>query len=178
MWKVKIVKINFFFSKILIYLLFRYAVLVDPLVPRMASCLRDYDSNLRQHALVLMVQLLQEDYVKLRHGLFYFLLRMLCDPEPDLQDIAHFYLTENLPKKNPNAMFASFMGSLFFFNGYMDHENFSSMRLSVETIKLLALTGNENKPKRKKMYAFMLEYMDDDHRFQTMHRLCMELLGE
>lgn len=144
----------------------------------MASCLRDPDTNLRQHSLVLMVQLLQEDYVKLRHGLFYFLLRMLCDPEPSLQGIANFYLTENLPKKKPNAMFASFLGAIFFFNEYMDHENFSNVRLSVETIKLLALTGKENKAMRMKMYSFMLENMDDDHRFQTMHRLCMDILGK
>jgi hypothetical protein len=63
----------------------RHAVLVDPLVPRMAACLRSDDVALRKHALVLMVQLLQEDYVKLKHGLIFFLLRMLCDPEPELQ---------------------------------------------------------------------------------------------
>ncbi|KAF4527651.1 hypothetical protein B566_EDAN010876 [Ephemera danica] len=159
----------------------RYAVLVDPLVPRMAACLRSDDVALRKQTLVLMVQLLQEDYVKLRHGLIFFLLRMLCDPEPELQEMTRFYLSENLLKKQPQAMFANLQAALFVFNNHEikeeDTGGAQGAMLQREMAQLISMQGNVNREARMHIYRFMLETMQDDHRFQTTHRLCMDVLG-
>lgn len=75
----------------------RYATLVDSIVNEIEMCLRDSESDMRRHALVVVVQLLQGDFVKLRGTtLLFYLLTTLCDREEDLRDMTACYLTNTL----------------------------------------------------------------------------------
>ena len=44
---------------------FRYASLVDPLLPQITACLRDSSLVVRRTTLVTLIHLLQEDYLKM-----------------------------------------------------------------------------------------------------------------
>lgn len=78
----------------------RYATLVDSIVIEIEMCLRDTESDMRRHALVVVVQLLQGDFVKLRGTtLLFYLLTTLCDREEDLRDMTACYLTNTLIAK-------------------------------------------------------------------------------
>jgi hypothetical protein len=73
---------------------------VDSIVNEIEMCLRDSESDMRRHALVVVVQLLQGDFVKLRGTtLLFYLLTTLCDREEDLRDMTACYLTNTLIAK-------------------------------------------------------------------------------
>jgi len=62
-------------------------------------------------------------------------------------------------------------------NGFKEHEKFSKTQISGARLKKMSLKGPENKDKRLTVYNFMLEYMSDDHRFDSLHRICTQILG-
>ena len=51
------------------------------------------------------------------------------------------------------------------------------MKVSEHERKLFALSGKKNKEDRMKLYKFMLEHMSDEHRFETTHKLCKDILN-
>lgn len=61
---------------ILYVFLYRYATLVDPLMPQVTACLRDPDPQVHRTALTLLISLLQEDYLKLKGSFFYRILQV------------------------------------------------------------------------------------------------------
>lgn len=56
----------------------RYATLVDPLMPQVTACLRDPCLQVRHTTLTLLINLLQEDYLKLKGSFFYRILQVVC----------------------------------------------------------------------------------------------------
>ncbi|XP_059488904.1 condensin-2 complex subunit D3-like [Neocloeon triangulifer] len=156
----------------------KYATLVESIVAEIEICLHDPDPDMRRHALVVVVQLLQGDFVKLRgNTLLFYLLSTLCDPEDDLRDMTASYLTNTLIAKEPNAFQQNLIAAIILLNAFEDHERFSKIKITQERLRRLALPGPENKDKRMIVYSFMLEHMSDDHRFDSMHRICTQILG-
>jgi hypothetical protein len=68
---------------VLFVILFRYPTLVDHYIPNLAMCLRDEDELVRKQTLMLLTQLIQEDYVKWKNGsLFFRFIVSLVDESP------------------------------------------------------------------------------------------------
>ena len=63
----------------------RYTGMVDRYVPNLAMCLKDESALVRQHSLMLLTQLLVEDYVKWKGPLLYRFLSVLVDTASDLK---------------------------------------------------------------------------------------------
>ncbi|KAF0289601.1 Condensin-2 complex subunit D3 [Amphibalanus amphitrite] len=155
----------------------RYATLVDPLMPQVTCCLKDRSLVVRRNTLILLIRLLQEDYLKLKGTFFFRLIQCLLDPEPEIRQLIRFYLTERLLKRQPKVFFQHFVECLFLYNEYEDHESYNKLAQTAREREVFSLKGPEQRPRRMLVYKFMLEHMPDDQRFQMSHKLCQDILG-
>ncbi|XP_037089796.1 condensin-2 complex subunit D3-like [Pollicipes pollicipes] len=156
----------------------RYATLVDPLMPQVTCCLKDKSLVVRRNTLILLIRLLQEDYLKLKGTFFFRLIQCLLDPEPEMRQLICFYLTERLLKRHPKVFFQHFVECLFLYNEYEEHESYNKLPQTERERQLFSLRGPEQCGSRLLIYKFMLEHMPDDQRFQTSHKLCQDILGD
>ena len=157
----------------------RYASLVDPLLPQMTSCLKDPSTAVRRTTLILLVHLLQEDYLKIRGNakFFYRLLQTLLDPSEEVRLLSKFYLEQRLLKRIPNIIYSMFPEALFHFTDYDGHGSYNKFVVSKKEKRMFSLAGEAKAGERMQLYAFMLDNMTDEQRFQTTYRLCQDVLG-
>ena len=157
----------------------RYASIVDPLLPQMTTCLKDKYLPVRRTTLINLIRLLQTDYLKIRgNGKFFFrLLHTLLDPCEEIRHLATFYIQQRLMKKFPNIMYTFFAESIFHFNDFTEHSSFNKFTMSDKERQLFDLSGDQKMEKRRNLYRFMLENMDDEHRFKTTYKLCQDILN-
>ncbi|KAK3873393.1 hypothetical protein Pcinc_021594 [Petrolisthes cinctipes] len=168
-------KINIVFT--LADMCVRYATLVDPLMPQVTACLRDPCLQVRRTTLTLLINLLQEDYLKLKGSFFYRILQCLTDDDEEIRSTATFYVTERLLKRFPKILCQHFIECIFHYNCYEEHESYNRFSQSVQEKKLFSLAGKEHWEERHTIYHFMLDHMPDDQRFLTTQRLCQDVLG-
>ncbi|KAK7098259.1 hypothetical protein V1264_002597 [Littorina saxatilis] len=155
----------------------RYATLVDPYLPVVATCLRDPAPIVRRQTLELLTGLLQEDYLKWKGALFFRFMVTLLDPHPDIVAFAEYCLGIHLMKRHPTMMSQHLLESIFVFNDYTKHNVFNKYTQSEREKLLFSLKGKENHSQRMKLYRFMLEHMEDEHRFPLMAKISQEVLG-
>ncbi|KAK7065760.1 Condensin-2 complex subunit D3, partial [Halocaridina rubra] len=154
-----------------------YATLVDPLMPQVTACLRDSDLQVRRTTLTLLINLLQEDYLKLKGSFFYRILQCLTDEHEDIRSTVIFYITERLLKRFPKILCQHFIECIFHYNCYEEHESYNRFTQSTSEKELFSLSGKECAQERMTIYRFMLDHMPDDQRFATTQRLCQDILG-
>ncbi|XP_042229630.1 condensin-2 complex subunit D3-like isoform X2 [Homarus americanus] len=169
------IKINIVFT--LSDMCVRYATLVDPLMPQVTACLRDPDIRVRRTTLTLLINLLQEDYLKLKGSFFYRILQCLTDDHEDIRSTVIFYITERLLKRFPKILNQHFIECIFHYNCYEEHESYNKFTQSSMEKELFSLAGKEHTKDRHLIYRFMLDHMPDDQRFSTTQRLCQDVLG-
>jgi hypothetical protein len=95
----------------------RYTSLVDRHVGAMATSMQDASPLVRRHALLLLGQLLLQDYVKWRGLLLFRFLAALVDPDPSIAELARFTLTGPLMQKSPHIFAQHFVESIIVLNG-------------------------------------------------------------
>eukprot|EP00092_Neocalanus_flemingeri_P019653 GFUD01021285.1.p1 GENE.GFUD01021285.1~~GFUD01021285.1.p1 ORF type:complete len:1759 (-),score=675.16 GFUD01021285.1:47-5323(-) len=157
----------------------RYASLVDPLLPQMTACLKDRSLSVRRTTLILLIHLLQEDYLKIRgNGKFFFrLIQTLQDSSEEIRHLTTFYIQQRLLKRIPKIMYSHFVESVFHLNDYQDHASYNKFVVTAKEKKMFNMSGEKHETGRRELYRFMLENMNDEQRFQTTYRLCQDILG-
>ncbi|XP_035040242.1 condensin-2 complex subunit D3 isoform X2 [Hippoglossus stenolepis] len=60
----------------------RYTTIVDHYIPNISACLRDDEAVIREQTLIMLTNLLQEDFVKWKGSLFFRFMVVLVDPVP------------------------------------------------------------------------------------------------
>ena len=157
----------------------RYASLVDPLLPQMTSCLKDKSPAVRRTTLILLVHLLQEDYLKIRGNskFFFRILHTLMDPSEEVRHLSKFYLEQRLLKRIPNIVYSNFPEAIFHFTGYRGHATYNKLVMTDQEREMFSLSGEARAADRARLYFFMLDAMTDEQRFQTTYRLCQDVLG-
>lgn len=157
----------------------RYANLVDPLLPQITACLQDKSLVVRRTTIITLIQLLQEDYLKMsgRGAFFFRIIQTLNDESEEIRHLSTFYIQQRLIKRKPKVMFHNFVEAVFHFNEYEDHPKYNKFIISEREKKLFSLKGEQNRASRMKLYRFMLEHMEDTDRFETTHRLCRDILN-
>ncbi|XP_045592017.2 condensin-2 complex subunit D3-L [Procambarus clarkii] len=173
--KYSALKINIVFT--LSDMCVRYATLVDPLMPQVTACLRDPDIKVRRNTLTLLINLLQEDYLKLKGSFFYRILQCLTDDQEDIRSTVIFYVTERLLKRFPKILSQHFIECIFHYNCYEEHETYNKFTQTTMEKELFSLAGKEHSRERHMIYCFMLDHMSDDQRFLMTQRLCQDVLG-
>ncbi|KAK2504960.1 hypothetical protein MC885_000760, partial [Smutsia gigantea] len=72
----------------------RYTVMVDKYIPNISMCLKDAEPFIRKQTLILLTNLLQEEFVKWKGSLFFRFVSTLIDSHPD---IARHSEEQNMP---------------------------------------------------------------------------------
>ncbi|NXF98498.1 CNDD3 protein, partial [Eubucco bourcierii] len=143
----------------------RYTSTADRYIPNVSLCLKDPDPFIRKQTLILLTNLLQEEFVKWKESLFFRFVSVLVDPDPDIARFAEFCLVHLLLKRNPVMFSQHFIECIFHFNSYEKHEKYNRFPQSARAKNLFSLKGKDNREKRMHIYRFLLEHFTDEQRF-------------
>uniref|UniRef100_A0A224YK61 Condensin-2 complex subunit D3 n=1 Tax=Rhipicephalus zambeziensis TaxID=60191 RepID=A0A224YK61_9ACAR len=158
----------------------RYAVLVDPYLPVVTRCIKDSVPAIRSLVLTCLLQLLQQDFVKLHGRLFYRLLSALVDEDRGIRELAEFGLVDCVLKRNTHVFYHRFVECLCYFNSYRGCSGQASQENVVETTerdrRLFSLEGEGRRDQRMALYRFMLLNMPDEDRFKLTLALTQSVL--
>nr|DBA16536.1 TPA: hypothetical protein GDO54_003919 [Pyxicephalus adspersus] len=155
----------------------RYTTMVDRYIPNVSVCLRDRDPFIRKQTLIMLTNLLQEEFIKWKGSLFFHFISVLVDPDPEIAKFAEFCLVHLLLKRNPVMFSQHFIECIFHFNCYEKHEKYNKFSQTERERKLFSLKGNENKEKRMKIYKFLLEHFTDEQRFNLTTKISQNVLA-
>uniref|UniRef100_A0A8D1VYK4 Condensin-2 complex subunit D3 n=2 Tax=Sus scrofa TaxID=9823 RepID=A0A8D1VYK4_PIG len=155
----------------------RYTAMVDKYIPNISACLKDSEPFIRRQTLLLLTDLLQEDFVKWKGPLFFRFVSTLVDPDLAIASTGKFCLAQLLLKRNPAMFFQHFNECIFHFNSYEKHEKYNRFPQSEREKRLFSLKGKTNKEKRMKIYSFLLEHFTDEQRFNITSKICLSTLA-
>ncbi|XP_075046453.1 condensin-2 complex subunit D3 [Mixophyes fleayi] len=155
----------------------RYTTMVDRYIPNVSVCLRDTSPFIRKQTLIMLTNLLQEEFVKWKGSLFFRFVRVLVDSDPDIAKLGEFCLVHLLLKRNPVMFSQHFIECIFHFNSYEKHEKYNKFSQTERERRLFSLKGKENKEKRMKIYKFCLEHFTDEQRFNLTRKISQNILA-
>ncbi|OXB81270.1 UNVERIFIED_CONTAM: hypothetical protein H355_014314 [Colinus virginianus] len=171
----------------------RYTTMVDRYIPNISLCLKDPHPFIRKQTLILITNLLQEEFVKWKDCLFFRFVSVLVDPNPDiardfihkklsdafslLSRFAEFCLVHLLLKRNPVMFSQHFIECIFHFNSYEKHEKYNRFPQSERAKSLFSLRGKDNKEKRMLIYRFLLDHFTDEQRFSITTKISHSVLA-
>ncbi|XP_032565461.1 condensin-2 complex subunit D3 isoform X2 [Chiroxiphia lanceolata] len=155
----------------------RYTSMVDRYIPNISLCLKDPNPFIRKQTLILLTNLLQEEFVKWKDCLFFRFVSVLVDPNPDLARFAEFCLVHLLLKRNPVMFSQHFIECIFHFNSYEKHGKYNRFPQSTRAKNLFSLKGKDNREKRMRIYTFLLEHFTDEQRFSITTKISHSILA-
>nr|XP_030146630.3 condensin-2 complex subunit D3 isoform X1 [Taeniopygia guttata] len=155
----------------------RYTSLGDRYIPNISLCLRDPHPFVRRQTLILLTNLLQEEFVKWKDCLFFRFVSVLVDPNPDIARFAEFCLVHLLLKRNPVMFSQHFIECIFHFNSYEKHQKYNRFPQSLRAKQLFSLKGKDNKEKRMRIYTFLLDHFSDEQRFSITTKISHNILA-
>ncbi|XP_072749565.1 condensin-2 complex subunit D3 [Anoplolepis gracilipes] len=170
------VKINA--AKALADICVRFTDLVEPYLPDMCISMKDSNSGVREAIVVIFIQLLLEDFIKLKGPFFFHILTMLSDTDSMIRELTIFLVEEKLLVKNKTLIFKQFLESIYHYNNYQSRNVFYGHRMSDREKKLLTLPGRVNQDNRNIIYEFMLEHLDASAKLKLVMKLTKNILGE
>ncbi|KAM6238226.1 condensin-2 complex subunit D3 [Porphyrio hochstetteri] len=154
----------------------RYTSIVDRYIPNVSLCLKDPNPFIRKQTLIMLTNLLQEEFVKWKDCLFFRFVSVLVDPDPDIARFGEYCLVHLLLKRNPLMFSQHFIECLFHFNSYEKHEKYNRFPQSVRARNLFSLKGKDNKEKRMCIYRFLLDHFTDEQRFNITTKISHNVL--
>jgi condensin-2 complex subunit D3 len=167
----------------------RYTNLVDKFLPLMASCLQPFDntsclsdseSMLRRHAIIILSNLILQDYIKWKGVLFYRFLAATVDDDPQVANQAKMMLCGPLLSKQPTLFFNNFIDAVFVLNGCTAHPLYKN-RNSRESLSIntdgLDNFRIPNVAKREEIYSLLIDYLSDEEKIGVTARLSKEILS-
>ncbi|NXK72153.1 CNDD3 protein, partial [Amazona guildingii] len=155
----------------------RYTSMVDRYIPNISLCLKDPHPFIRKQTLILLTNLLQEEFVRWKNCLFFRFVTVLVDPCPDIARFGEFCLVHLLLKRNPVMFSQHFIECIFHFNSYEKHEKYNRFPQSARARSLFSLKGKENKEKRMLIYRFLLDHFTDEQRFSITTKISHSILA-
>ncbi|XP_054658864.1 condensin-2 complex subunit D3 isoform X2 [Grus americana] len=155
----------------------RYTSVVDRYIPNISLCLKDPNPFIRKQTLILLTNLLQEEFVKWKDCLFFRFVSVLVDPNPDIARFGEFCLVHLLLKRNPVMFSQHFIECIFHFNSYEKHEKYNRFPQTMRAKNLFSLKGKDNKEKRMYIYKFLLDHFTDEQRFSITTKISHSILA-
>lgn len=137
----------------------RYTSFADKYVPLISLCFKDKLYLIRYQTIVLVVNLLQEGYIKWRGPLFFCLLSTLVDKEEAIQELGRYSLSQLLHDKKKNLFSEHFVDSIFVFNFFPPPDN-ETVAQSVKDLERFSMKGEHRREERMLLYRFLLDSMD------------------
>ncbi|XP_001599859.1 condensin-2 complex subunit D3 [Nasonia vitripennis] len=162
--------------KALADLCIRFTALVEPYLPDMCICMKDPNALVRETIVVIFVQLLLEDFIKVKGSFFYHILTMLSDKDETIRELTIFLIKERLLIKNKTLISQAFIRSIFHYNNCQTRYKFTDRTLRKKEKELLTLPGKKNEQSRRIIYDFMMEHLDPPSKLKILTKLNSEVL--
>ncbi|XP_076025344.1 condensin-2 complex subunit D3 [Genypterus blacodes] len=155
----------------------RYTNMVDHYIPNISACLCDNEAVIREQTLIMLTNLLQEEYVKWKGTLFFRFMVALVDPAPAVASLCEYCLVHLLLKKNPEMFSQHFIECIFFFNSYDKHKSYNKFPQTEKEAVGFSLKGARYREKRFRVYRFLLEHFTDAQRFNITNKINQTVLA-
>ncbi|KAM3865358.1 condensin-2 complex subunit D3 [Diretmus argenteus] len=155
----------------------RYTNMVERYIPNISTCLRDNESVIREQTLIMLTNLLQEEFVKWKGSLFFHFVTVMVDPVPAIASLCEYCLVHLLLKKNPAMFSQHFVECIFHFNSYSQHKAYNRFPQSDREKVRFSLKGAQNREKRFQIYRFLLEHFTDAQRFNITNKINQTILA-
>nr|XP_046258478.1 condensin-2 complex subunit D3 isoform X2 [Scatophagus argus] len=155
----------------------RYTNIVDHYIPNISACLRDSEAVIREQTLIMLTNLLQEEFVKWKGSLFFRFMVTLVDPVPAIASLCEYCLLHLLLKKNPEMFSQHFIECIFHFNSYSKHKSYNKFSQSEREKVRFSLKGAQHRDKRFRIYRFLLEHFTDTQRFNITNKINQTVLA-
>lgn len=165
----------------------RYTSLVDRHIGAMAACLQDPEVLVRRHALVLLAQLLLQDYLKWRGLLLFRFLAAAADTDPGTAELAKAVLKNTVLVKHPEFFCQHFTEAVVIFNHCVEHPSYASAATygsegtSTQQVTMdgvnLAGSEREQRARRMRLFEIMLETFSEEQRIQVTAKLVQDVLA-
>ncbi|KAM9848224.1 condensin-2 complex subunit D3 [Aulostomus maculatus] len=155
----------------------RYTNIVDHYIPNISTCLRDTEAVIREQTLIMLTNLLQEEFVKWKASLFFRFMVALVDPVPAIASLCEYCLLCLLLKKNPEMFSQYFIECIFHFNSYSKHKSYNKFPQSEREKAKFSLKGAHQREKRFRIYCFLLEHFTDAQRFNITNKINQNVLA-
>ncbi|XP_042290067.1 condensin-2 complex subunit D3 [Thunnus maccoyii] len=155
----------------------RYTNIVDHYIPNISACLRDTEGVIREQTLIMLTNLLQEEFVKWKGSLFFRFMVALVDPVPAIASLCEYCLFHLLLKKNPEMFSQHFIECIFHFNSYSKHKSYNKFPQSEREKVRFSLKGAQHRERRFRIYRFLLEHFTDAQRFNITIKINQTVLA-
>ncbi|XP_060896813.1 condensin-2 complex subunit D3 [Labrus mixtus] len=155
----------------------RYTNIVDHYIPNISACLQDNEAVIREQTLIMLTNLLQEEFVKWKGSLFFRFMVALVDPIPAIASLCEYCLLHLLLKKNPEMFSMHFIECIFHFNSYDQHKTYNKFTQSERERVKFSLKGAQHREKRFRIYRFLLEHFTDAQRFNIVNKINQSVLA-
>ncbi|XP_049592044.1 condensin-2 complex subunit D3 [Syngnathus scovelli] len=154
----------------------RYTNMVDRYIPDISACLRDDQTTIREHALIMLTNLLQEEFVKWKGSLFFRFMVVLVDPVPAIVSLCEYCLVHILLKKSPEIFCQHFIECIYHFNLYSGHNSYKLTETESGKVRF-SLKGPQHREKRFRIYRFLLHHFTDAQRFKITNKMNQSVLA-
>ena len=163
----------------------RYTSLVERHVGALARCLQDSQVLVRRHALVLLTQLLLQDFLKWRGMLLFRFLATPADSDSEFAAFARTILKTTIKTKFPELLAAHFAEAVVVFNGYAEHPAYIAAAANgsegesnaVVTMEGVSLDGAARRARRLRLYAMMMEELTEEQKVSVTAKLVQDILS-
>ncbi|KAK0082085.1 hypothetical protein PV325_011103 [Microctonus aethiopoides] len=155
----------------------RFTTLVEPYLPDMCISMKTGNTTVREAIVVIFIQLLVEDFIKVKGTFFFHILTMLSDPDNTIRKMTIFLIKERLLVKNKTLISQQFLESIFHYNDYHLVRKYSDRVMRQAEREALTLPGIINDQKRRLIYDFMLEHLDPPGKLKLLVRITSQVLN-
>ncbi|XP_026670475.1 condensin-2 complex subunit D3-like [Ceratina calcarata] len=154
-----------------------FTTLVEPYLPDMCVSMKDSSPKVREAIMVIFIQLLLEDYIKIKGPFFFHILTMLSDSDDMIRELTVFLIEERLLRKNKTLISQQFLLSIYHYNNCYSQRKMCRHKLREEERKVLTLPGKENEDKRRTIYDFMLDHLNPPEKIKILEKVTSQILG-
>ncbi|CAN8077317.1 unnamed protein product [Agarophyton chilense] len=152
-----------------------YTAIVEPFIPRLATLLNDPSEFVRVQVISSLVDLLQQDYIKIRAGpLFYQIATGLLDSSDTVRSTAEYALLRVVSTKNPSLLAVSFIELVFVLNGCTDGGTFNNYCIQRKHTPALGLGDHS---RRQVIYDVFLKGISLEHRLRLSGRFRTDIIS-
>ncbi|KAI0564873.1 condensin-2 complex subunit D3 isoform X1 [Gracilaria domingensis] len=154
-----------------------YTAIVQPFIPRLASLLMDSSEFVRVQVITSLVDLLQQDYIKIRTGpLFYHIALALLDSSNTVRSTAEYALLRIITFKTPSLLAVSFIELIFVLNDCSEGGTYNNF-VQGSRRSYSPDMGLQHYKKRCSIYDVFLQGISLEHRLRLPGRLRTDIIS-
>eukprot|EP01038_Epipyxis_sp_PR26KG_P004398 gene4398-6220_t len=176
----------------------RYTHLVDRHIHSISLCLMDSDEIVRKNALLLISQLILQDYLKWKGFLLCRFLLLTNDKNADIAEFSKNLLVKTMNHKFPQLLTNHFVEIMIVLNNCFQHPIFNTINLSLGTKETIPqeltinnsmgadpvpspnnedIIMNINRDDRFRIYNFIVEDLEDEMKIQLTAKMVQDIIS-